>query len=280
MKMLVAVLLVITIAGSATLAYWTVKERDTLAARLDGMEKKVSGLGKTASRQQAVSQTETVSATPDFPVEPVETATSDLGARMAALEKKLGEVDARIAKVNADMAGLVSRAVAATGGASDDAATAGAKEKKKVDFGELFGEIIGESIRENAQAEKKKILKELVNPTVEGEAERQQNIDQSMEQLTNLLGLDEMEQKLMRDILDRSDKERRDAIGGIVASGREPTYEEVTKIIDDSYKLQDAQVTNMLTTDRYVKYERQQRTERRFVNAFVKMMFEPPESWE
>ncbi|MDQ7779269.1 MAG: hypothetical protein RDV41_06120, partial [Planctomycetota bacterium] len=152
------------------------------------------------------------------------------------------------------------------------------KKKGATDFGEMFGEMIGESMREQAAEAKAKIMKELRSPTIEGEQERLANIDRTMEQLTNQAQLTEAEQAYLRDVLNREDLKRREAIGAILNSGRDPTYDEVSKIIDDSYKSQDSQVATSLSTEKFATYERQQRMERRFVGVFVKMMFqEPPE---
>ena len=279
MKTLVCLLVLVVLVSSAALGFWMSRDMDTLSERVRTVEKRLAEVGKT--KPPVVETAGAAAATGELPA-PVEPASSaGMPARVEELEKKCRELEEKVTELSTELAAASSGALAAGAQPSDEAGSGDAKgKKKKFDFGEVFGEVIGESMREQALQEKQKILSELAQPTVEGEEERQQNINRSMEQLTNLLGLNELEQNLMRDILDRSDKERRDAIGTFVLAGKEPTYDEVKQIIDNSYKSQDAQVANVLVPERLAKYERQQRNERRFVNVFVKLMFQEPDSGE
>lgn len=283
MKTLIPVLAVINFVLLLAFGAWVKHDQQSAWARIQELEKSNAAIRRALIKPNSVDAPPTADTqSPDTIIiresEPIE-----LGSRLEELEKKIAGIEGRLASLDEQVSAAndtleqVGRLFGAEGKIVAGAEK-GDTKKGDTDFTELFDEMVSESMREMAAEEKTKMMKELRTPTIEGEQERLAEIDRMVQQLSNQIQLTEAEKAYLRDVLNREDEKRRKAIGAILNSGRDPSYDEVAKIMDDSYKSQDAQIAALLSTEKYAIYERQQRMKRRFVRMLMKMMFqEPPE---
>jgi len=203
-----------------------------------------------------------------FAPEPAEVApldTTALEESIAALSDRVANADRRAREDQLEIADRLSelekkpRTVNAPAIPSSLLPESASGPTAENDPARKFAEGIGQMIQQRAKEGRDRYIEELRNPTEKSEARRTRMFKRIAREAAGSLGLDERDQAEVERILRQVDDQRREDFKALVAS--KPTvddisYEEVKKILDDSYASEDQMVANSLTPELAVKYEK------------------------
>ncbi len=214
---------------------------------------------------------------------PPRPASGDLAGRVDALERRLDELDASVARWNGDVTRMREEADAATRGLRTDleevrvavasaaappaAGADAATEKRPSD---RLGDEMAKAVRQGIRAEFKRISDLVLHPTPEGEETRRRQVDMFAQMFARQAGLDDGQTATLKRIFQETDASTRDALRPVLqASERveDLDYPALKRITGDSFAAQDRQFEAAFPEDKAEALKRQVEPIRRIFTA-------------